>query len=76
MHEHDSPAGPRLGARGVAQDGDPSRVTLAPWPFRDEEVTLVCEGRLLTEAFADDRELRRGLAKAPWLTIETRLVAG
>jgi Protein of unknown function (DUF3891) len=58
------------------QDGDPSRVTLAPWPFRDEEVTLVCEGRLLTEAFADDRELRRGLAKAPWLTIETRLVAG
>ncbi len=57
----------------VPVDGDPTRVTVAPWPFRADAVTLVCEGRLLTEAFADERELRRGLAKAPWTTIETRL---
>jgi hypothetical protein len=54
-------------------DGDPGRVTVAPWPFRDDEVTLACEGRLLAESFADNGELRRGLATAPWTTIETRL---
>ena len=57
----------------AARDGDPTRVTVAPWPFRDDAVTLVCEGRLVTETYADERELRRGLAKAPWITIETRL---
>ena len=54
-------------------DGDPTRVTVSPWPFRRDEVTLSCDGRLLTETFADERELRRGLAKAAWTTIETRL---
>jgi len=54
-------------------DGDPTRVTVSPWPFREEAVTLVCEGRLLTQTYADEREMRRGLAKAPWTTIQTRL---
>jgi hypothetical protein len=57
----------------AAVDGDPTRVTVSPWPFRQDEVTLSCDGRLLTETFADERELRRGLAKAAWTTIETRL---
>ena len=64
-----SAAGHSLGAR----DGDPMRVTVSPWPFREDEVTLVCDGRLLTETYVDERELRRGLAKAPWITIETTL---
>jgi Protein of unknown function (DUF3891) len=54
-------------------DGDPARVTVSPWPFREDAVAVVCEGRLLTGAYADERELRRGLAKAPWTTVETRL---
>jgi hypothetical protein len=54
-------------------ESDPMHVAVAPWPFRDGEVTLACEGRLLAETFADERELRRGLARAPWRTIETRL---
>jgi len=54
-------------------DGDPTRVTVSPWPFRDDAVAVVCEGRLLTETFADEREMRRGLARAPWVTIATRL---
>ncbi len=54
--------------------GDPETVSVSPWPFRENVVTLACEGRLLTESFRDGRELRRGLAKAPWATIETRLV--
>ena len=57
----------------AARDGDPTRVTVAPWPFRDDAVTLVCEGRLLAETYADERELRRGLAKAQWISIETKL---
>ncbi len=60
----------------VAPDGDHTRVTVAPWPFREDEVTLVCEGRLLTEVYPDERELRRGLAKARWTTIETTLTPG
>lgn len=52
----------------------PQRVTVSPWPFRDGEVTLTCEGRLLRETFASEGDLRRGLAKAPWRTIETTLV--
>jgi Protein of unknown function (DUF3891) len=56
--------------------GDPTRVTVSPWPFRNEAVTVVCEGRILSGTYADEGELRRGLAKAPWTTIETRLVPG
>jgi hypothetical protein len=56
--------------------GDPERVAVSPWPFRGEAVTIACEGRLLRETFADERELRRGLAKAPWTTVETRLTPG
>ncbi len=57
----------------VALDGDPTRVSVSPWPFRASEVTVACEGRLLTETYGDEQELRRGLAKAQWTTIETRL---
>jgi hypothetical protein len=57
----------------AARDGDPTRLTVAPWPFREDTVTVVCEGRLLTDTYADEQELRRGLAEAPWATVETRL---
>lgn len=57
----------------AAVDGDSARVSVAPWPFRSETVTLACEGRLLTGTYGDERELRRELAKAPWRTIETTL---
>ena len=53
--------------------GDPAQVSVSPWPFRSEKVTLACEGRLLTATYGDERELRRGLAKAPWRTFETTL---
>ena len=57
----------------MALDGDATRVAVSPWPFRAHDVTLACEGRLLTETYGEEQELRRGLAKAPWATIETRL---
>jgi hypothetical protein len=55
-------------------DGDRARAMVSPWPFREQEVGLVCEGRLLTETYATEGELRRGLARAPWQTIEIGLV--
>ena len=55
-------------------DGDTSAVAVSPWPFREDEVSLACEGRLLTETYASDGDMRRGLAKAPWRAIVIRLV--
>jgi hypothetical protein len=60
----------------TAVDGDPARVAVSPWPFRDDRVIVACDGRVLTERFADERQLRRGLAKAPWTTIVTELRPG
>ena len=35
-----------VGHELAAVDGDPARVTVSPWPFREDEVTLACDGRL------------------------------
>jgi hypothetical protein len=56
--------------------GDPTEIAVAPWPFRPEAVTLVCEGRRLPETFAHEGAMRAALARAPWVTIETRLRPG
>jgi Protein of unknown function (DUF3891) len=65
----------RAGGRQLAAvGGDPTRVAVSPWPFRDEQVTVACEGRVLAARFSDERELQRGLAKAPWTTIVTTLL--
>lgn len=69
--EGDKAAG---GRQLAAVDGDPTRVAISPWPFRDDAVTIACDGRVLTERFSDERQLRQGLAKAPWTTIVTTLV--
>jgi Protein of unknown function (DUF3891) len=58
----------------TAVGGDPSVLRVSPWPFRADEVSVVCDGRLLTETYASDADLRRGLAKASWRTITATLV--
>ena len=51
--------------------------SLAPWPFAAAaEVRIHCEGRRLTGGFSDDGALARGLARAPWETVEFTLVPG
>jgi hypothetical protein len=57
-------------------DGDPTRVTVAPWPFRTETVTLTCEGRRLPQTFTDEAAMRAALDAAPWVTIVTHLEPG
>jgi hypothetical protein len=54
-------------------DGDPTRITVDPWPFRTHTVTLTCEGRRLPQTFTDEAAMRAALAAAPWVTIVTQL---
>jgi len=54
-------------------DGDSNEYVVDPWPFRDETVTLVYEGRRLGERFRDEEAMRAALRRAPWLTLTTRL---
>jgi hypothetical protein len=44
-----------------------------PWPFRNEGVAVVYEGRRVTDTFADEQAMRVGLRHAPWVTLTTRL---
>lgn len=48
-------------------------LTLEPWPFAAEAVTLHCEGRRLERRFDSEDELRTALARAPWETLALRL---
>ncbi len=50
--------------------------SLDPWPFAEGEVRVHCEGRRLTGTFPDDAALGRGLAQAPWETVQFTLVPG
>jgi Protein of unknown function (DUF3891) len=54
-------------------DGDPTHVTVDPWPFHPDSVTLTCEGRRLPQTFTDEAAMCTALAAAPWVTITTRL---
>jgi hypothetical protein len=49
--------------------------TLEPWPFRDDRITLRCEGRRLAGRFDDEDTMRNALADAPWVTLELELSA-
>ena len=46
---------------------------LDPWPFRDDRVSLRCEGRRLEGRFDDEEAMRAALGAAPWVTIELEL---
>lgn len=55
-------------------DGE-RRVSLEPWPFTDDRLTVRCEARRLTAPFRSDEEMRAGLASAPWATVEFELLS-
>ena len=56
--------------------GEPASVTVFPWPFGRDRVTLVFEGRRLPEPYQDQDALRAALNRAPWLTFTTHLRQG
>lgn len=59
-----------------ARDGDPTTLMLTPWPFRRQSVTLIYEGRYLAETFSEVVIMRKSLAHAPWVTLQTTLFPG
>ena len=60
----------------TSRDDDPTTLILTPWPFRRQQVTLVYEGRYLTETFSDEAMMRQALSHAPWVTLQTVLFPG
>jgi hypothetical protein len=57
-------------------DDDPTTLGLTPWPFRCQQVSLVYEGRYLTETFSDEAMMRQALKHAAWVTLLTVLLPG
>ncbi len=55
-------------------EDDPTRGTVAPWPFHEQAVTLRCEGRRLPETFVDEEAMQVALTHATWVTIMMQLV--
>jgi Protein of unknown function (DUF3891) len=48
---------------------------LDPWPFRDDPLSVRCEGRRLTGRFDDEEAMRHALADAPWVTLDIRVAS-
>ena len=49
------------------------RLTVDPWPFRDDEIEVRCHGRRLRDRYSDEASMRSALAAAPWLTVRVAL---
>jgi Protein of unknown function (DUF3891) len=56
-----------------ARDDDPTTLFLTPWPFHRQSLTLVYEGRYLTETFSDEAKMHQALSLAPCITLQTTL---
>ena len=54
-------------------DGRQDEYVMNPWPFRDEKLSLLYEGRRLAGTFTDPDEMRSALDHAPWVSLTTRL---
>jgi hypothetical protein len=52
---------------------DPTQLSVEPWCFQADEVTVVFEGRILTEKANDEQTMRDRLANAPWVTLTATL---
>jgi hypothetical protein len=58
------------------RDDDHTTLSVTPWPFHRQSVTLVYEGRYLSETFSDETIMRQVLSHAPWVTLQTVLYSG
>lgn len=64
------------GSRAVAGftlSADGPDVRVAPWPFREAELAVSFEGRVLGGTFTDEAAMRAALDAAPWVVVETPL---
>ena len=51
-------------------------LTLDPWPFGRDRLTVRCEGRRLAGRFEDEATMRAALGSSPWVTLELELSPG
>lgn len=51
----------------------PDEVTVSPWPFHVESLTVPCDGRVLSGRFTDDTTLQEAFQEAPTVTLRLRL---
>lgn len=54
----------------------PHEIAVSPWPFQQQEVVLIYEGRLLQETYNDETAMRTALAGDCWVTLKTTLKPG
>ncbi len=59
----------------LSRHEDRFRLALEPWPFSLGELSVRCQGRLLSGRSDSDAELQCALASAPWQTLEFELSA-
>jgi hypothetical protein len=51
-----------------------TRVSVKPWPFRNPDLRIVCEGRRLLKTYSSEEEMREGLRAAARVAILIDLV--
>ncbi|MBE9225132.1 DUF3891 family protein [Phormidium sp. LEGE 05292] len=56
------------------KENHPLEISVSPWPFRESQVNLVLEGRLLQQKFTDERAMQKALSQASGVTINTTLL--
>ncbi|WP_016873195.1 DUF3891 family protein [Chlorogloeopsis fritschii PCC 9212] len=50
-------------------------IGIYPWPFQQDEVTVIYEGRLLWQPFNDEKAMREALMGDCWVSLSTTLKA-
>ena len=61
----------RLNAESTSEGmiDNPIQLTIEPWCFQTDEVSVVFEGRILKEQSTDEQTMRDHLLNAPWVTL-------
>lgn len=54
-------------------DRDPTQLSIEPWCFQADQVTVVFEGRVLKEKARDEQMMHEQLAEADWVTLTVTL---
>jgi hypothetical protein len=57
----------------MSVDHNPTQLSVEPWCFQPDEVTVVFEGRMLNEKATDEQTMRDRLATASWITLTATL---
>lgn len=57
-------------------NNDPTQLSVEPWCFQADEVTVVFEGRTLKQKASNEQTMRTQLVTAPWVTLTATLRPG